>query len=66
MRVEVQDTIAAIENLFYLNIGNMRLTRTEVEALVSTLELGIQAVELRADSDTDTGSETGDSSEEVD
>lgn len=59
MRVAVEDTIQGIENLIYLNIGNMRLTHEEGEALISSLEMGIQEVMLSSypDSDTDTVSE---------
>lgn len=54
MRVAVEDTIQGIENLIYLNIGNMRLTHEEGEALISSLQMGIQDVMCSVDSDSDT------------
>ena len=54
MRVAVEDTIQGIENLIYLNIGDMRLTHEEGEALTSSLQMGIQEVMCSVDSDSDT------------
>lgn len=66
MRVAVEDTIQGIKNLIYLNIGNMRLTHEEGEALMSSLEMGIQEVMLSVDSGSDTEIEHGASNEESD
>lgn len=54
MRVAVEDTIQGIKNLIYLNIGTMRLTHEEGEALISSLQMGIQDVMCSVDSDSDT------------
>lgn len=64
MRAAVQDTIDAIENLLYLNISGLRLTREEGEALIMSLENAIHQVMICDNSDVESELEDGDHSEE--